>query len=188
MKNEKQLTTMIVPFYLAEQPDIEGRMIQEIWAWNFDELEYNHDYIQWLFPINEKSAFNPYAPVLNNEVIERFRTDSHLQQNLLQSFSVMLKFYGLEGNTESDAEYCASQRYIVTKAHNYKIRAIEWINFGNHNYLRITRILKCLMTLGCERYARAFYQCLQQIYKEETQAITPKTFHYWTDAASTPLC
>ncbi|GAA6620390.1 opioid growth factor receptor-related protein [Scytonema sp. NUACC26] len=176
MKNEERLTATIVPFYLAEQPDIAGRMIHEIWGWDFDELEYNHDYIQWLFPINEKSAFNPYAPVLNNEVIQRFQTDSRLQQNLLQSFNIMLKFYGLEGNMESD-------RYIVTKAQNYKIRAKEWINFGNHNYLRITRILKCLMTLGCESYARAFYQCLQQIYKEETQAIAHKTFQFWTDAA-----
>lgn len=177
MKNEKQLTAMIVPFYLAEQPDIEGRMIHEIWAWDFDRLEYNHDYIQWLFPINEKSAFNSHAPILNNEVIQRFRTDSNLQKNLLQSFTVMLKFYGLEGNVKED------DRYVVTKAQNYAIRTKEWINFGNHNYLRITRILKCLMTLGCESYARAFYQCLQQIYKEETQAISHKTFHYWTDAA-----
>ncbi len=176
MKNEKQLTAMIVPFYLAEQPDIEGRMIHEIWAWDFDRLEYKHDYIQWLFPISEKSFFNLHSPVLNNEVIQRFRTDFNLQKNLLQSFTVMLRFYGLEGNTEDD-------RYVVTKAQNYEIRAKEWINFGNHNYLRITRILKCLMILGCERYARGFYQCLQQIYNEETPAITHKTFHYWTDAA-----
>jgi hypothetical protein len=182
MKNEKQLTAKIAPFYLAEQPDIAGRIIHEIWAWDFDELEYNHDYIQWLFPINEKSTFNPYAPVLNNEVIQSFRTDSRLRQNLLQSFNIMLKFYGLEGKIESDAEYCASQRYIITKAQNYKIRAQEWINFGNHNYLRITRILKCLMILGCESHARAFYQCLQQIYQEENRAITHKTFQFWTDA------
>ncbi|MDZ8109971.1 MAG: hypothetical protein RM338_30860 [Nostoc sp. DedQUE12a] len=30
---------MIVPFYLGEQPDSEGRAITEIWAWNFEKLE-----------------------------------------------------------------------------------------------------------------------------------------------------
>ena len=55
MKDEKQLTAMIVPFYLGEQPDTEGRMINEIWAWDLDKLEYIHNYIQWLFPITEKN-------------------------------------------------------------------------------------------------------------------------------------
>ncbi|WP_414572294.1 hypothetical protein [Nostoc sp. CCY 9925] len=30
---------MIVPFYLGERPDSEGRTIAEIWAWDFGKLE-----------------------------------------------------------------------------------------------------------------------------------------------------
>lgn len=173
--DEKQLTAMIVPFYLSEQPDIKDRMIHEIWAWDFERLEYTHDYIQWLFPLNEKSSFNLEAPILNDEAIQKFHTDTQLQKNLLQSLAVMLKFYGLQDSL-SDGHY------IVMKAENYLIRKQEWLNFGNHNYLRITRILKCLMTLRCSSYARAFYQCLQQIYNEESQFIGYKTFQYWTGA------
>jgi hypothetical protein len=43
--NKKQLTAMLVPFYLGEQPDLEGRTIQQIWAWDYEELEIVHDYI-----------------------------------------------------------------------------------------------------------------------------------------------
>ncbi|MEC4816291.1 MAG: opioid growth factor receptor-related protein [Scytonema sp. PMC 1069.18] len=175
MKDEKQLTATIVPFYLSEQPDTEGRMIDEIWAWDFDRLEYTHNYIQWLFPLKEKSSFNLYAPILNDEVIQKFHTDIRLQKNLLQSLTVMLKFYGLQDSLENG-------HFVVKKAENYVIRKEEWINFGNHNYLRITRIIKCLIILGCESYARAFYQCLEQIYNEESQLIGYKTFQYWTQA------
>ncbi|MBO3461569.1 opioid growth factor receptor-related protein [Aetokthonos hydrillicola Thurmond2011] len=178
MKDEKQLTSMIVPFYLEEQPDTENRMIHEIWAWNFDKLEYTHNYIQWLFPIIEKSSFNLNAPTLNNEVIQKFYTDTRLQKNLLQSLTVLLRFYGLQGSVNEDGIY------IVTKSEDYPNRMKQWINSSNHNYLRITRILKCLVSLGCNTYAQAFYQCLKQIYSEESQLIGNKTFHFWTGAIS----
>ncbi len=75
MSQEKQLTQRIVPFYLGTQRDSEGRTIAEIWAWDFEKLEYIHDYIQWLFPLPERSAFNPDAPIVDDEVIQAFQTD-----------------------------------------------------------------------------------------------------------------
>ncbi|MDF5714821.1 MAG: opioid growth factor receptor-related protein [Rhizonema sp. NSF051] len=178
MKDEKQLTTMIVPFYLGEQPDTESRMIYEVWAWNFDKLEYTHNYIQWLFPISEKSSFSLNAPTLNHEVIQQFYTDNRLQKNLLQSLTVLLRFYGLQGSVNKEG------LYVVTKAEDYSNRIKQWIDFSNHNYLRITRILKCLVSLGCKSYAQAFYQCLKQIYAEESQLISYKTFQFWTGAVA----
>ncbi len=32
MNHKKQLTAMLVPFYLGEQQDSEGRTIQEMWT------------------------------------------------------------------------------------------------------------------------------------------------------------
>ncbi|MFQ4137722.1 opioid growth factor receptor-related protein [Nodosilinea sp. PGN35] len=57
MTRDNQLTQRIVPFYLGIQADVQGRMIQEIWSWNFEELECVHDFVQWLFPLPEKSAW-----------------------------------------------------------------------------------------------------------------------------------
>lgn len=56
----------ILSFYQGKSPDSEGRMLENIWSWDYQELEYTHDYIHWLFPLKESSRFNPNAPLLNN--------------------------------------------------------------------------------------------------------------------------
>jgi hypothetical protein len=174
MAHQEHLIAMLIPFYLGEKPDVEGRMIQEIWAWDFESLELVHNYIQWLFPIAEKSAFNADAPVLNPEIIQAFQNHPQLRQNLLRSFTVLLRFYGLQ--------YDRSTEPSMSRSPDYAHRRPEWIQRFDHNYLRITRILKCLMTLGLAEEARSFYRCLQEIYLEEGDRIGGETFQYWTDA------
>ena len=176
MRDEKRLTAMLVPFYLGEQPDTECRMIQDIWAWDFEDLECVHDFVQWLFPLPERSAFNPEAPIVDAEVIQAFHANTQLRENLLKSFHVMLRFYGMQGSEDSEGNF------VVTKSQEYLERKQEWICPLDHNYLRITRILRCLMVLGLERYAQSFYRCLSQIYREESDRIGGKTFQYWTNA------
>ncbi len=176
MNHEKQLTAMLIPFYLGEKRDSEGRMIQEMWAWDFEELECAHDYIQWLFPISEKSAFNRDAPVVDENIVQTFQSDLRLQQNLLRSFTVMIQFYGLRRYENEDG------KIVITQSKDYPSRKREWVCMFDHNYLRITRILKCLITFGLRDEAQAFYECLQQIYRESSDQIGGETFQYWTNA------
>ena len=178
MYSEQNLTAMIVPFYLGEKSDLEGRRIQQMWAWDFEELECAHDYIQWLFPIAEKSHFNPHAPVVDENVIQAFKENPRLQKNLLQSFSVMLNFYGLAISRDEQG------KVYVEKSENYPDRKHEWVNMLNHNYLRITRMLKCLITFGLIQETQAFYECLKTIYREDSDQIGGETFQYWTDAVN----
>lgn len=178
MNQERQLTQRIVPFYLGEQRDSQGRMIQEIWAWDFEALECAHDYIQWLFPLPEKSAFNPDAPIVSDEVIQAFQNNPNLRQNLLRSFTVMLRFYGLHRQESSEG------KVVITQSEDYPNRKREWVCPFNHNYLRITRILKCLVAFGLEDEAQAFYECLRQIYRESSDYIGGKTFQYWTNVVN----
>ncbi|MEH2364873.1 opioid growth factor receptor-related protein [Nostoc sp.] len=175
MNHQKQLTAMLVPFYLGEQRDSEGRTIQEMWTWDFEELECVHNYIQWLFPLPGRSAFNPDSPIVDQEVIQAFQSNPHLRQNLLRSFTVMLQFYGLQ-------RHDSNGKIVVSQSEDYPNRKREWVCIFNHNYLRITRILKCLMTFGLENEAQAFYECLQQIYRENSDQIGSETFQYWTIA------
>ena len=176
MNPEKPLTAMLVPFYLGEHTDLEGRKIQEMWAWDFEALECAHDYIQWLFPIAEKSTFNPHAPVVDEAVIEAFQSNPRLQQNLRRSLSVMLRFYGLQCDLNETG------KVVVDKRDDYPIQKREWVCLLDHNYLRITRILKCLTLFGLNHEAQAFYDCLRQIYREDRDQIGRETFQYWTDA------
>src|SRR5215510_13222124 len=84
----------LLRFYRLEGPDARGRLLSEIWTWDAARLEDVHDYIQWLFPLGEPSAFNPDAPLVTAEVAQAFRHDSELQARLRRSLVLMLDFYG----------------------------------------------------------------------------------------------
>ena len=181
MVSEQTLTAMIVPFYLGEKPDLKGRTIQQIWTWDFEKLECVHDYIQWLFPISDKSHFNSYAPIVDEQVIETFKSNRLLRQNLLRSFSMMLNFYGLKVDKDKQG------KIIVERSPEYPVRKREWVQMLDHNYLRITRILKCLMTFDLKEESQAFYACLSHIYQEDRERIGRETFQYWTDSVNSPI-
>lgn len=168
-----QASEDILTFYEGQSPDSSGRMIENIWSWDYQKLEYIHNYIQWLFPLTKKSEFNWNAPVLNDEVIQAFRTNEQLRMRLRKSLQVMLRFYGLQCNELSNTDI------EITKSEEYSERKLDWIEEGNHNYLRITRILASLTLLGLENYAQAFFKCLDQIYSEESKFIGSKTYDYW---------
>ncbi len=95
----------------------------------------------WLFPLPEPSGFNAAAPILNRESMREFRKRPELQQNMRVSFLRMMKFYGLE----------VAKQIRVTRAPNFTAKATIWLSPGNHNHLRITRILRCLCLLDWRR-------------------------------------
>ena len=168
----------ILAFYLGQQPDSQGRAIEDIWSWDYQKLESVHNYIQWLFPLREKSRFNSTAPTLNDEVIQAFRTSEELRNRLLHSFKVMLAFYGLECREGKNAEI------VIAKSEEYLSRKREWIEQFNHNYLRLTRILTSLTELGLKNYALALFRCLDEIYNENQKSIGLKTYTYWKNAVN----
>ena len=138
-------------------------------------MESVHDYVQWLFPSRRPSQFNPDAPVLTEEVIAAFRADPQLRERLLKSFERMLRFYGFETVEDEDG-------LAIKRASNWRERFGNWVSPGNHNHLRITRILACLRALGLARYARAFLEALEAVRKEFPAAISGRTAEFWRSA------
>jgi len=165
----------IVPFYSGQASDNRGRSLKDIQRWPDDRLEAVHDYIQWMFPLREPSAFNPEAPLLDDETIQAFRSRPNLQENLRASFTRILKFYGLD--------LVSVPRLEVKQAANFAERSGNWLTPHNHNHLRITRILKSLRTLGLEKEAEAFFERLAKIHLSGGRAITAETFRFWRSAA-----
>lgn len=166
---------ILVSFYLGKHPDDKGRYINEIHSWNYDQLEYIHDYIQWLFPLKEMSGANPRAPVLDEAQINEFRSNAALRTQMIKSFKIMLSFYGLQIEANDKA-------IRLSRSPEYSERRLVWLTYRNHNYLRITRILTSLCLLGLEEYALAFLNVLDQIYKEEKGKIGGATYTYWAQA------
>ncbi|KAM5256515.1 opioid growth factor receptor-like protein 1 [Ctenodactylus gundi] len=127
-----------IPF----KPD--GVYIEEVlnkWKGDYEKLEHNHTYIQWLFPLREQ-GLNFYAKELTTYEIEEFKKTKEAIRRFLLAYKMMLEFFGIK---------------LVDKTGNVA-RALNWqerfqhLNESQHNYLRITRILKSLGELGYESF------------------------------------
>src|SRR5438045_7738196 len=90
------MSSAITQFYSGAQPDDRGRYLNDIQKWTDDELERVHDFIQWMFPLRERSGVNYTAPVLDEATIREFKSRPELQDKLRSSFLRMVKFYGME--------------------------------------------------------------------------------------------
>jgi hypothetical protein len=162
----------LIEFYRGTGKDSEGRRLDAILAWDDGRLEEVHDFIQWLFPLPEPSRFNPDAPLLTAEDIAAFRQDPALRKNLRRSFERILSFLGL-------AETAGGE---VIEGPNMAARAPDVWHYPNHNWLRITRILRSLYLLGLEAEVRALYRRLADFHGRHRFPIGDVTFRYWSCA------
>jgi hypothetical protein len=167
----------LLRFYRLEGPDARGRLLSDIWTWDAGRLEGVHDYIQWLFPLAEPSAFNPDAPLVTAEVANAFRGDSELQARLRRSLALMLDFYGLT-LTERDGGV------TIARAPDFAAKSRGWLHAGDHNHLRLTRMLTSLRLLGLADHSRALHDCLDAIARERPDAVSATTREYWRRAGS----
>ncbi|MGO4706897.1 opioid growth factor receptor-related protein [Microvirga sp. 2MCAF38] len=136
-------------------PDGCGRDIEEVLAFSDDDLEYIHDYIQWLFPLPTRSMAQPDAPVLTSEEIAAIKADGRALINLGRATDRMRQFYG---------------------------RTNGWLTFNDHNHLRITRILKSLGLLADSKAASDFHAFIMARHEMAGAPINPRNLRYWTEA------
>jgi hypothetical protein len=162
----------LLDFYRGQAADTEGRSLADVLGWPDDEFEAVHDFVQWLFPLPEPSRFNPDAPLLTPEDVTAFRDDPLLRANLRKSFERFLTFLGLS----------AAEGGAVVEGPNFTSRTAEAWAFPNHNWLRITRVLRSLRLLGLEAEARSLYDRLDALYRSWRFPIPADTFRYWTEA------
>ncbi|XP_076017084.1 opioid growth factor receptor-like protein 1 [Genypterus blacodes] len=144
-------------FYLNKIPLVpDGIYVEEIltkWRGDYDKLEHNHTYIQWLFPLREQ-GLNFYAHELTQDEIKEFQSTREAKRRFLAAYSLMLDFYGIK---------LLDKYGNVARASNWQER-FQHLNESQHNYLRITRILKSLGELGYE----AFKAPLVRFFLEES--------------------
>lgn len=168
----------IVEFYRGTGTDHRGRSLEDIWSFSLAELESVHDFIQWLFPTVKRSAYNPWAPVLDDGSIAGLRSIPDLVDRLHRSLDVMLAFYGLQRLAEGAT-------VAIREASTIEDRGPHWWGAANHNHLRLTRIIDSLRSLGQQAEAIALERCLQELRRHHATGISESTARYWTAAAGT---
>ena len=167
----------VVAFY-GGGTDHRGRTLDQILGWSDDQLEAIHDYIQWLFPTVQPSAVNPFAPLVTQDTVAAFLAAPDLRARLLQAFERMMAFYGLRSVADERGRRRVEIDHIA-----FPVRSRNWLRPGNHNHLRLTRIMESLSTLGLRPEARALQRCLiGDVYEESRNRISRETCEYWRAA------
>jgi hypothetical protein len=165
----------IVAFYEGRAPDDRGRLLADVLNFDDDRLEEVHDFIQWLFPLPERSGANPSAPVLDEATIDAFRARSELRAALRRALGRMLAFYGFAWSGDA-----------IVKSPSFRERSTNWLRAGNHNHLRLTRMLRSLYLLGEKDAAKALFAALDAVYDEECRngrrRISERTYQFWRRA------
>lgn len=168
MKRVNQL----ILFYSGSHPDSRGRLLSEILEQDDLWLETCHDYIQWLFPNRAASRVTPNAPTITPAIEKAFHEVDLLRNHLAASFYRILSFYGLKSTAEG-----------IIQAENWSLRKGNWFTQNTHNNLRITRILKCLMSLGLKSEALRFYEILNHLPElDKDCGIDADAYKFWADA------
>ena len=167
----------IVDFYAGNGTDHRGRTIEDVWAFNRDELEGVHDYIQWLFPTDRPSSFNPRAPVLHADSIGELRALPDLATRVQRSLDLLLEFYGLRRRIDGST-------VVIEPSPTLDERGPRWWGAGNHNHLRLTRIISSLGMLGLDAEAVALERVLRCIRRDHRTGISEETARYWAAAAA----
>jgi len=146
---------MIVGFLEGKLPDHRGRTLAMLLQQTDHQAETTHDYIQWLFPLDEPSRSVNGAPVLTELEIDEIRQSSLAQANLAESARWFLGF--LERND-------------------------HWITKYNHNHLRITRVIKSLRLLASDEAADEFRDKVLALAGDNLNLVDRKARGFWLSA------
>ncbi len=145
----------VVGFLEGKTPDHRGRTLSMLWKQTDDDAENTHDYIQWMFPLDESSKAVNVAPVLNDFDIDQIRENQLAIENLKKSARRFLGF--LERND-------------------------HWITNYDHNHLRITRTIKSLRLLTTDLVADAFRSKVITLAGNNLNLVDKEARDFWACA------
>ena len=147
----------LVDFLNGTGPDHQGRYLRDIWDFDDKAIEQTHDFIQWMFPLTEKSMSVPGVPTLIGEDIEAIRTSVVARANLKKSAQWYLGF--LQRNN-------------------------HWIKSYDHNHLRITRVIKALNLLLSQRAALTLLDSVLEVAGDKVNSVNQDSIRFWRAAVS----
>ena len=145
----------ILNFLEGAIPDGRGRTLSMIMAFDDQAIESTHDFIQWIFPLDEPSQSHPGAPVLDLFEIEEIKSSEVALENLMQS---------------------ADWYFGFLQRHDH------WIRQYDHNHLRISRAIKSLRLLVSDEVADQFKSAILDFLGGNISVIGKRTREYWLSA------
>jgi hypothetical protein len=154
---------MIIDFLRGIGGDHLGREYEDHLSVDSQEMERCHDRIQWFFPLHEASKMARNFPIITPEIVKESEKYPEIKKNLLKALDIMRVFYAVGKSADM---------FVFPKlVHDL------WCKNGDHNLLRITRIIRSLRLFGLNKEANEFYDEVLQVAKERN--ISETTLDYW---------
>lgn len=152
-------TEQAIEFLRGDGKNASGYTLEDILLWDDDSWEMEHDFIQWLFPTDRESSFNPDAPVLDGDAVHEMRGSVEIRGNLLNAYERFLGFVGLTRGPEG---LCGVDSKLEEP---------------NHNWLRVGRVIRSLKLLGCEQSAVELFDFVSKL-----ENVDSWTLDFWNDS------
>ncbi|BGP33077.1 hypothetical protein JCM10296v2_004866 [Rhodotorula toruloides] len=144
--------------------------LQDVLRGNWDELEGRHDFVQWFFPIREQGV-NWDAQPLELHEIEGIKSEPAAMSRFFESYRIMLSFYGLTLVDPRTGEIALRDEVPAPHPSSY-LRRLRNLEERSHNWLRVTRILKCLEELDLTPHAPSLLLFLLTLQSPPHQLLT----------------
>ena len=103
---------------------------------DYEWLEDNHNFIQWMFPNHFESSINLDTLPMGYLEVQLFRNTKALGQKLLRSINIFLDFMGVHLDGQGTMSIASKDR----------LRSALLVN--THNHLRIRRLMACTSICG----------------------------------------
>jgi hypothetical protein len=166
----------LIAFLEGRKADDKNRLLTTMWNFTPQELEQKHDFIQWWFPTKTRSVYNQNAPLLDDSIIQQIKRNPQALNNMRESFKRICNFFGIEIVKDNGTVACR-------KARDWPRPGNVWTR-GNHNLLRISRILESLGLMGLHSEQNALFQFLDTLYKDpQYHSIIEPAYSYWQQNA-----
>ena len=153
------MSTALTQFLTGSGKDHKGRRYYDILNQDDRWLERTHDWVQWCFPLFERSQAVMTAPRLKSfDEVAQIQKSASCQENMRLGLIRYAEF--LRDND-------------------------QWLRHHDHNHLRITRVIKSAKLLMSAGQAEDFFQyVLGQIDSRAQSFPLEVAINYWRSALS----
>ena len=141
--------------FLTGGKDHAGRTHVFICDQSDEWLESTHDFIQWLFPIEDERSRGDSIPDLFDEEVEMIKQSEEAQTAMLLSASRMRRFWS---------------------------KNLHWVTEYDHNHLRITRCIKSLRLHAGVEEAETMKLWMSSFSVLKAKLISKSSLKYWKEA------
>jgi hypothetical protein len=157
---------LLIGFLQGVNSDYRGRTIDSILRFSENDIENNHDFIQWIFPTKERSLYNKDAPIIDDKFCELLESNAIAQQNFCKSCNLFLNFIGFN---------CDRKGEDIYRINNSRM----FYDRPTHNLLRITRVLNSLNQIGKSACSNKLFRQLKELHDLHIALIPSTSFSFW---------